>query len=359
MKRELRMSDPYCQREELKSIEEIICWGLSQLARPFDSPALIKALLEALQKVTGSGRTDLLLFQSDMNILFFADSASDASKLSLADTKNSVPVQALAGGHTVLVSDVTASNFVSLSSGTRTLLGIPVIFGERIHGVLSLEHASPSAFSDDSVRRMEALTGMFSILLEQSFLAEQIFRLNQRLIDQMTQSVSESDPGYKAHAERVSTVAGAIAEEMGLSPDTVRAIRDSGYLHDVGKSGVSQTILVKPGSLNSEEVAEVRRHPVLGRFLLKPLGFQPIVIEGVASHHERWDGAGYPRGLTGEQIPVAGRILAVAEAYDVMTSDQAYRERIPKEKAIEEIKSQKGRQFDPGVVDALLRLREL
>jgi len=236
-------------------------------------------------------------------------------------------------------------------------VGIPVVYGDRIHGVLNLEHSLADAYDDDTVRWIQALSSILAVLLEQSYLSEQIFRLNQKLIDKMTETATEADPTYRAHAERVSAIAGAIAEELGLKPELVLAVRDSGFLHDVGKSGVSQNILVKPGSLNDDEMKEVRRHPVLGRFLLKPLGFQPAVIEGVASHHERWDGKGYPRGLSGEQIPIAGRILAVAEAFDVMTSDQPYRGKMTKEKAIEEIRSQVGKQFDPVVVEALLRLK--
>jgi len=348
--------------QDFESIEAIVCWGLGQLARPFDSPSLIKALLKAVREITGSERADLLLYQSDMNILFFSETETSSAveaehgKISIADSKNSAPVEALVGGHTVLVEDVRDSGLLSLSSGSVTLLSVPVIYGDRLHGVLNLEHAQRDAYDPDTVRWIEALSSLFAVFLEQSYLAEQVFRLNQRFIDQMTDSAAERDPGFRAHAERVSRIAVAIAEELSLESQLVGAVRDSGFLHDIGKSGVSQSILVKPGRLTDDEFKEVRRHPILGRFLLKPLGFQPAVIEGVASHHERWDGTGYPRGLSGEQIPIAGRILAVAEAYDVMTSDQPYREKMAAGEAIEDIRNQSGSQFDPVVVDTLLKL---
>jgi putative nucleotidyltransferase with HDIG domain len=348
--------------ENFNSIQSVICWGLSQIAHPFDPPQLIKILLKGLRDTTKSGRADLLLYQADMNILFFSESDSDGhigsgqTRISLADSKNSAPVQALVGGHTVLVEDMRESGLQSLTPGSRTLMGVPVIFGDRIHGVLNIEHPEPDAFDIDTARWIEALSSIFAILLEQSYLGEQVFRLNQRLIDQITENASKSDPGYRAHAQRVSTLAVAIAEKLGLGDDLVTAVRDSGYLHDVGKSGVSEDILVKPGNLTEDEFREMKKHPVLGRFLLKPLGFKPAVIEGVVSHHERWDGAGYPRGLSGEQIPITGRILAVAEAYDVMTSDQPYRDKMNREDAIADIKNQSGTQFDPAVVEALNNL---
>ncbi len=342
------------------SVQELLIHGLAFIARPFDSNEILKGLLKGLRECTGSERADLLMFQSDMNILFFSESdtaAYDVDKpgnLSMADSKNSAPVKALSGGHTVLVDDVRESGLLSLSSGARTLLSVPVFFGERTHGVLNLEHNDAKAFDPEIIRWIQALGGLFAMLLERSWLSEQVFNLNQRLIDTMTETANETDPGFKAHAERVSSIAVAIAVQMDLGEETVDAVRDSGYLHDIGKSGVSQNILVKPGSLTLEEIDEVRKHPILGRFLLKPLGFQPAVIEGVASHHERWDGSGYPRGLKGDQIPITGRILAVAEAFDVMTSDQPYRKKMILEEAVIEIQSHSGEQFDPTVVDALL-----
>jgi len=351
--------------EKIDTLQDLICWSLGQLARPFDPAGLIRAILCGLRNSTGSIRADLLMYQADMNVLFFAEtSVQEAEKggptqLSLADTKNSAPIEALGGAHTVLVCDVRESIFPSFSAGARTLLAVPVIYGERMHGVLNMEHSLPDAYDEESVKLIEAISSILAVLLEQSYLSEQVFRLNQKLIDQMTETASEGDPQYRAHAERVGEIAGAIAKEMGLDPSLIRAVVDSGYLHDIGKSGISKSILVKPGKLSEDEMHEVRRHPILGRFLLKPLGFQPEIIEAVASHHERWDGTGYPRGLSGKQIPIAGRILAVAEAYDVMTSDQPYRPKMTKEEALKEIKSQMGKQFDPEVVEALLRLKEI
>jgi len=342
------------------SVQDVVTYGLSAVARPFDSNELVLRLLTGVRDSTGSERADLLMYQSDMNILFFSESVtadSDEGKpanLSMADSKNSAPVQALSGGYTVLVDDVRDSGLLSLSSGARTLLSVPVFFGERTHGVLNLEHNDTGAYDKQTVQWVQSLGGIFAMLLERSWLLEQVFKLNQRLIDTMTDSANESDPGYRAHAERVSDIAVAIATQMELSEETIHAVRDSGYLHDIGKSGVSHNILVKPGSLTIDEIDEVRKHPILGRFLLKPLGFQPAVIEGVATHHERWDGSGYPRGLKGDQIPITGRILAVAEAFDVMTSDQPYREKMIVEEAVIEIQSHSGEQFDPVVVDALL-----
>jgi len=348
--------------ENFREVNDIVCWVLGKIARPFDSAELIRGILSNTMKVTGSLRADLLLYQSDMNILFFSESTTsdpDGSekKLSLADSKNSAAVEALKGGHTVLVADVRESGFLSFSPGSRTLLGIPLFYGKRVHGVLSLEHPERDSFDPKIVRWVESLASILAMLLEHNYLNEKVFRLNQKLIDNMAEDASETDPNFRPHAERVAILAAAIAQELELESDLVEAVRESGFLHDIGKTGVSEKILVKPGNLTDDEMDQVKRHPVLGRFLLKPLGFQPAVIEGVVSHHERWDGKGYPRGLEGDGIPITGRILAVAEAYDVMTSDQPYREKVSHADAMSEIACQSGIQFDPLVVAALSRIK--
>jgi putative nucleotidyltransferase with HDIG domain len=347
---------------EIKMVKDIVCYALGQFARPFDNPGLIKEIVDSLRRTTGSLRGDLLLYQSDMNIMFFSETSSvkpqsgKNMQLNITDSQKSVPAKALNGGYTVQIDDVRESAFQSLSPGAKTLLAVPVIYCDCIHGVLSLEHEEVSAYDSETVKWIEAVGSILAALLEHSYMSERVFRINQRLIDSMTGNLTQNDPGYKPHAERVANLAVALARQLKLPIDIIEAVHESGYLHDIGKSGVKNNILVKPGSLTASEFQEVKKHPVLGRFLLKPLGFSPRVIEGVVSHHERWDGTGYPRGLSGEQIPVTGRILAVAEAFDVMTTDQPYREMMSIEAALMDIQNQAGMQFDPEVVEALVKL---
>jgi putative nucleotidyltransferase with HDIG domain len=347
---------------EVKKVQDIVCFTLGSFARPFDSVELVRKIVDDLRATTGSMRCDLLIYQSDMDILFFSETSSSDSgsekhlKINIADSQKSAAVKALKSGYTVLVDDVRESGLQSLSPGAKTILAVPVIYSNCIHGVLNLEHNDTSAINTETAKWIEATCSILASLLEQNYKSERIFRLNQRLIDSLTGKLVESDPQYREHAERVSNLAVAIAKKLNLSRELVDAVKESGYLHDIGKAGVSQNILVKPGNLTTDEFQEVKRHPILGRLMLKPLGFQPEVIEGVVSHHERWDGAGYPRGLRGDQIPITGRILAVAEAFDVMTSEQPYREKLSREDALKDIQNQAGMQFDPSVVEALVKI---
>ena len=145
-----------------------------------------------------------------------------------------------------------------------------------------------------------------------------------------------------------------IAEEMGMSEDTQRVLRVAALLHDVGKIGVPDEILRKPGPLTDDEFEIVKRHAQLGGLIIQEIPDLEEIRAAVVSHHERFDGRGYPRGLAGDDIPLLGRILAVADAYSAMISDRPYRNALTEDEALGEIRKGSGRQFDPAIVEVFL-----
>jgi len=155
------------------------------------------------------------------------------------------------------------------------------------------------------------------------------------------------------HAGRVMEYAMAIGEEMGLSFDEVEQLRFAGLLHDVGKTGVPEEILLKPSALSPEEMATIRRHPEIGASIVEQIEFLKSLTPVILHHHEHWDGSGYPQGLAAEKIPLLSRILAVADAYDSMTSERSYRKRMTIAQARMELAEASGVQFDPRVIQAL------
>jgi diguanylate cyclase (GGDEF)-like protein/putative nucleotidyltransferase with HDIG domain len=161
------------------------------------------------------------------------------------------------------------------------------------------------------------------------------------------------DSGTAAHSETVGRYAGAIAREMGLPADVVERVRFGGIVHDVGKIGISDSVLRKPGWLSDEDWIEMRRHPEIGARILRGANLDDIG-EWVLAHHERPDGQGYPNGKTGADIPLEARILAVADAYEAMTAERVYKRAIRAPEAEEELRRQSGTQFDGDVVNALL-----
>ena len=164
----------------------------------------------------------------------------------------------------------------------------------------------------------------------------------------------ELKEGYAGeHTAAVSRVAVAIATELKLGPDERRCVELGALLHDVGKLSIPDRVLTKPGPLNELEWAAMRRHAALGERLLAHILDQADVLAIVRSHHERWDGSGYPDGKSGEDIPLSARIVAVADAFQAMIEPRPYRAPRTRASALEEIASQSGRQFDPVCVDAL------
>jgi HD-GYP domain-containing protein (c-di-GMP phosphodiesterase class II) len=144
----------------------------------------------------------------------------------------------------------------------------------------------------------------------------------------------------------------AVARRLGLKPAEVRTIRYAALLHDIGKIGIRTEILLKPGKLTAEEFAEMKQHTLIGQRILEPIPFFAGVHRLVRWAHERWDGGGYPDGIGGEDIPLGARIVAVADAFDAMTSQRPYSLPRPPEAALEELRRCAGTQFDPDVVEA-------
>jgi HD-GYP domain-containing protein (c-di-GMP phosphodiesterase class II) len=162
------------------------------------------------------------------------------------------------------------------------------------------------------------------------------------------------DPALGGHAARVAVNSEAVAVRLGWDGDLLEALRLGAALHDVGKVNVRQEVLSKPGRLDDTELAEIRAHPVEGIWMLAGIPSLAPALPYVLFHHERWDGLGYPTRRAGSAIPIEGRVLAVADAFDAMTSGRPYRPSLTPERAAAEIEHCAGTQFDPGVVETFL-----
>lgn len=174
------------------------------------------------------------------------------------------------------------------------------------------------------------------------------------MLDALITAVDNKDRYTRQHSEDVTEYALWIAEDMDMSQETLRQIRVAGLMHDVGKIGVPDEILRKPGRLTPEEREILQRHPWTGALIVSALSETEGVVDAVRCHHERWDGQGYPNQLTGEEIPLIGRIMAVADAFGAMTTDRPYRIALDWNDALKEIAANRGTQFDPAIVDAFL-----
>ena len=175
-------------------------------------------------------------------------------------------------------------------------------------------------------------------------------------VSALSQAIDAKDGFTRGHADRVSRIAGAIAREMHVPEKQIEQIELAGLLHDIGKIGVEDRILMKPMRLDADEQELMRRHPIYGASILEPSAALRPLVQMVLHHHENYDGSGYPEGLKGEEIPHGSRIIIVADAYEAMTSDRIYRKAIGHEKAMDQLNKYKGVQFDPAIVRALEQL---
>ena len=163
-------------------------------------------------------------------------------------------------------------------------------------------------------------------------------------------ALEESDRYTRGHSERVSQYAEILARRLTLTDKDRQLLTWAALMHDIGKIGIRNEKLNKPGKLTTEELAMFRTHPAKGKRILEPIPFMVDLIPGALCHHEAWDGSGYPQGLMGENIPLIGRIVAIADSYDAMTSDRSYRKAMPHETAMSEIDRCSGSQFDERLV---------
>jgi HD-GYP domain-containing protein (c-di-GMP phosphodiesterase class II) len=174
-------------------------------------------------------------------------------------------------------------------------------------------------------------------------------------LDVLSARLERRDPYTLGHSVRVTEVARSIAARLGCDVDDLVAIELGGPLHDLGKLAIRDDVLLKPGSLDEAELEEIRRHPEAGVDMIRDVPELRPAVPCVLHHHERWDGGGYPHGLVGAAIPRPARILAVADAFDAMTSTRSYRRARPVAAAVAELERCAGAQFDPRMVDALVR----
>jgi putative nucleotidyltransferase with HDIG domain len=179
--------------------------------------------------------------------------------------------------------------------------------------------------------------------------------LFHEFVDALTKAVDARDPYTALHSHRVAEISEMLAREMGFDEDFALWVHIAGHLHDIGKIGIRDSILSKPGKLTPEEMDEIKSHPKMGADIISNVtGLKPIVTT-ILHHHERWDGKGYPQGLSGEEISPGARVIAVADSLDAMLSERPYRPSMTLSSALSEIQSLSGTKYDPKVVEALMK----
>lgn len=233
-----------------------------------------------------------------------------------------------------------------------SLLGVLAVFTRRPWDLLGEDEAFLEALVGQSALALDSLRVLRDLQKSQREL-EAAYELT---LWGWAKAVELRDQETAGHTERVTALTLRLAKALGVPEEDLDDLRRGAILHDVGKIAIPDRILLKPGPLTEEEWAVMKLHPVYAYEWLSGIPFLKKALEVPYAHHERWDGSGYPRGLKGLEIPLSARIFAVADVYDALTSDRPYRKAWPKEKALAYIREEAGKQFDPEVVEAFLKL---
>lgn len=236
-----------------------------------------------------------------------------------------------------------------------------LIAKETVNGAIVVHHGDGSAPSPEQLRFTEALAGQAAIAIESVFLFEDLVQSKENLeaaydetLEGWARALDLRDHETEGHSRRVTDLSVRLAAQLGLSEGEIQNIRRGALLHDIGKLGIPDSILLKPGGLTEEEWAIMRLHPSFGRDIIAPIGFLASALDIPYCHHEKWDGSGYPQGLKGAAIPLAARIFALADVWDALSFDRPYRKGWEGERVRVYIQSQGGSHFDPELVPVFL-----
>jgi putative nucleotidyltransferase with HDIG domain len=256
----------------------------------------------------------------------------------------------------VLVSEVRGDETFSwLADSVSSFLAVPLQRQDQVLGCMFAANKQAGVFDSVDSKLLNSIATESAIYVENSSLYSDVHGLMMGLLHSLTSAVDAKDAYTCGHSERVALLSRHLAQEIGLPDAEVDQIYMAGLLHDVGKIGVPESVLQKTGKLTSEEFDQMKKHPQIGARILSDVKQIKAIIPGVLYHHERYDGKGYPSGLSGANIPLMGRIICLADCFDAMTSNRTYRKALPLEVAVTEIRRCAGTQFDPALAEAFVK----
>ncbi|MBN2033334.1 MAG: HD domain-containing protein [Deltaproteobacteria bacterium] len=238
----------------------------------------------------------------------------------------------------------------------RAVMCAPLISKGSVLGVIYVDNRKvPNCFDDDHLALLSALAKQAAVAIENSFLYEEVQRGYHEAILALMNTVDAKDSYTRGHSHRTSRYAYGIAREMGLSEVDCKRIKVAAELHDIGKIGVGDFILGKHGTLSTMEFNTIQAHALAGENIIRPIRYLRFALPMIRHHHEHYDGTGYPDRLKGDRIPLGARIIAVADAFDAMTTQRTYNKPMVLGEALKKCASLKRKQFDPVAIDALGR----
>jgi PAS domain S-box-containing protein len=326
-------------------------------------------LMEALKQLNVDAAVVLLLNPYSQTLEYASEQGFHTDRISFARVRMgaSCAGRVAKENKTLFLSDITSAKEGSTpktlveSEGFKSYVGVPLIAKGNVKGVLELFHRAPLNPEQDWLNFVEALAGQAAIAIDNAELFESLQSSHSELlsaydttIEGWSRALDYRDKETEGHSRRVTDLTVRIAREMGIGKEKLIHVRRGALLHDIGKLGVPDNILLKPGKLTEEEFEIMKKHPEIAFSLLSPIEFLRPALDIPHFHHEKWDGSGYPQRLKCEEIPLVARIFSVADVWDALRSDRPYRPAWPEERVRAYISEQAGKDFDPRIVELFL-----
>ncbi len=359
------------QQENIRLKEAVSLYKVSEaIAQSLSLDTVLDLILDAVLVEAEADVATLLL--KDPGTGIFVERTSRHSATAEGSFAGTVNVNEVLSHYLtdkpILVHGLRALKFFEEPPKDKRLVSfcsIPLKVQDRVIGMLNAySYTRGHKFSEGQRKMLSVLASRAAVSIENARLYEDLVSkhrdlqaVNQTLADNFRATIigfahalEESDKYTRGHSERVAFYSSLTARGLTLPEPEVERVVQAGLMHDIGKIGIRYEKLNKPGKLTPEEVAMFRTHPAKGKRILEPIPSMAELIPGAWCHHENWDGSGYPRGLVGDNIPLLGRVVAIADTYDAMTSDRAYRKALPHDVSIAELERCAGAQFDPELV---------
>jgi HD-GYP domain-containing protein (c-di-GMP phosphodiesterase class II) len=343
------------------------------IAGSFDLRVSLNIFLDKVVTLLKADAADMLILDKHMLRLEYVTGRgflSDAIKTLHVSLSDEMLGRAVGERHLINIPDLCevkdAFNRARILSdeGFVSYYAVPLVAKGYVNGVLELVHRIPFRPDQDWLNFLDILATQAAVVIDDAMLFEELRHANielltayDRTIEGWSRALDLRDKETEGHSRRVTDMTVKVAAAMGIGKEELAHIRRGALLHDIGKMGIPDRILLKPVHLTDKEWVIMRKHPAYAYELLWPIVNLRPAIDIPYCHHEKWDGTGYPHGLRGDHIPLAARIFAVVDVWDAMIFDRPYRKGLGKEKALEYIRSNAGIHFDPKVVEVFLGMK--
>ncbi|OLV17844.1 PAS domain S-box protein [Deinococcus marmoris] len=342
------------------------------IAASADLDVTLGLVLDSIRQQLGMDAATVLLFDPHRKTLTYTVTRGlYTARLENSATKLGV---GLAGSAALIQQPISLPDLIHASvlpawrdvvkkEGLTAYHAVPLLSKGQVVGVIEVLHHQPWPLSLEWLSTLETLADQAAIAIDHARLVTELERSNVELrsaydetIEGWARALDLRDHETEGHSRRVTEMTHELCQALGFTSDQLMQVRRGALLHDIGKMGIPDAVLLKPGKLTEDEWVLMKKHPEYAAELLTPIEFLHPALEIPQNHHEKWDGSGYPQGLKGEAIPLSARAFAVVDVYDALMSDRPYRKAWTREKTMDHIQSGSGLHFDPEVVDAFLQM---